>query len=461
MISIVSNVLDLIGNTPMVRVTHFDTGPCELYLKLESQNPGGSIKDRIGLSMIRAAEEAGALGPDRRDIVEATAGNTGLGLALVAAQRGYRLTLVIPDKMSQEKILHLKALGAEVVLTRSDVGKGHPAYYQDLAQAHATRTGAFYVNQFGNPNNPLAHETTTGPEIADQLGGKVDAMVCGVGSGGTLTGLSRFFARILPACEMVLADPAGSVLAGYVETGTIGNAGSWAVEGIGEDFIPPICDLSRVRRAYTISDGESLDTARSLLQKEGILAGSSSGTLLAAALRYCRDQTTPKRVATLVCDSGSKYLSKAFNDAWMAEQGLLPRKLHGDLRDLVTRRFADRAVVTIAPDDTLMVAYARMRLNDVSQLPVIEDGHVVGIVDESDLLLAAGEDDARLNRPAREVMSTRLVTVAPATPMRDLAPLFDAGLVPLVMDGDTFVGLVTRMDVLGYLRRRAKQAATA
>ena len=449
-------VLDLIGATPMVRVRNIDTGRCELFLKLESQNPGGSIKDRVGLSMIRAAEEASILTRDRRHLVEATAGNTGLGLALVSAQRNYRLTLVIPDKMSQEKILHLKALGAEIIITRSDVAKGHPAYYQDLAEAYAAKEGAFYVNQFGNPANPLAHEQSTGPEILEQMGGKLDAMVCGVGSGGTITGLSRFFQRTAPTCEMVLADPAGSVLADYVEHGTIGTAGSWVVEGIGEDFVPPICDLSRVRHAYTISDGESLDTARRLLRVEGILAGSSTGTLVAAALRYCRDQTVPKRVVTLVCDSGSKYLSKAFNDAWMADEGLLPRPPTGDLRDLVIRRFADRAVVSVAPDETLAIAYSRMRLHDVSQLPVIQDGRIVGIVDESDLLLAVTAEDTRLTTAVREVMSTRLTTVAPATPLRELLPIFAAGLVPIVMDNATFVGLVTRMDVLAYLRRRSK-----
>ncbi len=221
-----TNVIDLIGNTPIVQLAGFDTGPCELFLKLESQNPGGSIKDRIGLAMISAAEREGRLGPHQRHIVEAPAGNTGLGLALVSAQKGYRLTLVIPDKMSQEKVFHLMALGAEVVMTRSDVEKGHPDYYQDLAERIARTEQAFYVNQFGNPANPLAHETTTGPEIHRQLDGRLDAMVCGVGSGGTITGLSRFFARTLPDCEMVLADPEGSVLAGFVADGGIGSCPS-------------------------------------------------------------------------------------------------------------------------------------------------------------------------------------------------------------------------------------------
>src|SRR5687768_15186306 len=249
-------LIELIGNTPLVRVSCFDTAGSELWLKLESNIPGGSIKDRIGLSMITAAEQDGRLQPGGH-IIEATAGNTGLGLALVAALRGYRLTLVVPDKMSQEKVTHLKALGAEVLWTRSDVGKGHPAYYQDMAQRIAGETGAFYVNQFENPANPLAHERTTAPEIWEQTGHRLDAVVCGVGSGGTITGMSRYFGAVAPDVEIVLADPKGSVLAGYVATGTVAEVGSWLVEGIGEDFVPPICDLSRVRRAYTIDDAEA------------------------------------------------------------------------------------------------------------------------------------------------------------------------------------------------------------
>ena len=222
-------VLKLIGNTPLVELTRLDTGRCRLFVKLESQNPGGSIKDRIALAMINAAEQDGRLKPGGT-VVEATAGNTGLGLALVARAKGYRVLLVIPDKMSSEKVLHLKALGAEIRMTRSDVNKGHAEYYQDMAAALAANIpGAFYANQFGNPANPMAHERTTGPEIWEQMQHRVDAVVCGVGSGGTLTGLSHYFARVSPTTEMVLADPVGSVLAGYVETGKIGTAGSWVV----------------------------------------------------------------------------------------------------------------------------------------------------------------------------------------------------------------------------------------
>src|SRR5688572_4228390 len=279
----VRSVLAMIGNTPMIEATKLDAGLSRLFLKLENQNPAGSIKDRIGLSMIEAAERDGRIKPGST-IVEATAGNTGLGLALVAGQKGYRLLLVIPDKMSQEKVQHVRALGAEVRMTRSDVGKGHPDYYQDVAGRLAREIqGAWYADQFGNPANPKAHETTTGPEIFAQMNHDVDAVVCGVGSGGTITGLANYFARVSPKTKIILADPEGSILVHYVKTGEIKPVGSWTVEGIGEDFIPPVCDLSRVSEAYAIPDAEAYSTARTVLRREGILVGSSSGTLIAAA----------------------------------------------------------------------------------------------------------------------------------------------------------------------------------
>ncbi len=314
-------VLNLIGNTPMVKITRMDTGKCNLFIKLESSNPGGSIKDRIGLSMINEAERTGIIGPGSV-MVEATAGNTGLGLALVASAKGYPLVLVIPDKMSREKILQLKAMGASVIITRSDINAGHPEYYQDMARRIAQETpNAFFVNQFENPANPFAHETTTGPEIFRQTNGKVDAVVCGIGSSGTLTGLTQYFRKVKPDIEMIIADPAGSVIRDFVLTGSFGEAGSWLVEGIGEDFIPPVADFSMVRNAYTISDGESFTTARRLLRKEGILAGSSSGTLLAAALQYCREQKRAKNVVTFVCDTGNKYLTKMYDNDWLLKNG--------------------------------------------------------------------------------------------------------------------------------------------
>lgn len=451
-----SNTLDLIGNTPIVELTHLDTGPCHLFVKLENQNPGGSIKDRIGISMIEAAEQEGKLKPGGT-IIEATAGNTGLGLALVAANRGYRLILVIPDKMAQEKVFHLKALGAEVHMTRSDVGKGHPEYYQDMAERLAREDpGAYYVNQFTNPANPRAHEQTTGPEIWQQMHHDLSAIVCGVGSGGTITGLGRYFGHVAPHVEMILADPQGSILAPYVETGELLEAGSWAVEGIGEDFIPPLADLSLVSRAITISDAESFTTARLLLRREGIIGGSSSGTLVAAALRYCRSQAVPKRVVTFICDSGNKYLSKMYNDFWMIDQGFIQREQHGDLRDLITRRHSEGATLTVGPEDTLLTAYNRMRLSDVSQLPVLINDQVVGIIDESDILLAIYSQHGQFSDLVRSAMSAKLETLSVNAPLSALLPIFDQDKVAIVMD-DTFLGLITRIDMLNYLRRRTKQ----
>ncbi|PTT29528.1 cystathionine beta-synthase [Pseudomonas sp. HMWF021] len=447
-------VLGLIGNTPLVQVTRFDTGLCTLFLKLESQNPCGSIKDRIGLAMIDAAERDGRLQPDGT-IVEATAGNTGLGLALVGRAKGYRVVLVVPDKMSTEKVLHLKAMGAEVHITRSDVGKGHPEYYQDVAARLAKDIpGAFFADQFNNPANPLAHECSTAPEIWAQTEHDLDAIVVGVGSAGTLTGLSRFFKRVQPDLEMVLADPVGSVMAQYSRDGTMPTPGSWAVEGIGEDFIPSITDLTSVRHAYSISDEESFDHARQLLKAEGILGGSSTGTLLAAALRYCREQTEPKRVVSFVCDTGTRYLSKVYNDQWMTDQGLLQRKGYGDLRDLIARRFEDGRVISVGPDDTLLTAFQRMRLADVSQLPVLVEGkQLVGVIDESDILLAVHEDAARFSQSVSSVMTDKLQTLAPGANLAELEAVLSRGLVAIIADASGFHGLITRTDMLNQLRR--------
>jgi cystathionine beta-synthase len=446
-------VLDQIGNTPLVRISRLDTGPCELFLKLESQNPGGSIKDRIGVSMIEAAERDGRLQPGGT-VIEATAGNTGLGLALVARAKGYRVVLVVPDKMSTEKVLHLKALGAQVQITRSDVGKGHPAYYQDIAARLARETpGSFFADQFNNPANPLAHELTTGPEIWRQTGHDLDAIVVGVGSGGTIAGLTRFFSRAEPTVEFVLADPVGSILRDQVLTGKHGAPGSWAVEGIGEDFIPAIADFSAVKHAYSIPDEESFATARELLKAEGILGGSSTGTLLAAALRFCREQKQRKRVVSFVCDTGTRYLSKVYNDAWMIDEGLLRQRSYGDLRDLIARRAEEGGVVSVGPQDTLLTAFQRMRLADVQQLPVLEGGKLVGVIDESDLLMRMQQDGNRYGDTVATAMSTKLQTLAPDSSIEELRGVLDSGLVAIVADAAGFHGLITRFDLLNHLRK--------
>ena len=451
------SILELVGDTPIIRARNLDVGPCTLYLKLESQNPGGSIKDRIGLSMIEAAEKRGDIKPGDT-LVEGTAGNTGIGLALVAQRKGYKLILVVPDKMSREKIFNLKAMGAQVVLTRSDVAKGHPDYYQDMAERIARETpGAYFINQFGNPHNPAAHEFGTGPELLAQLDGKLDAIVFGCGSSGTMTGLSRFLAKESPSTELILADPVGSILEEYINRGTLSEkSASWMVEGIGEDFLPAISDFTRVKQAYAITDKESFLTARELLEKEGILGGSSTGTLLAAALKYCRAQTEPKAVLTFVCDTGNKYLSKMYNDYWMLDNGFLEREQFGDLRDLILRPFAARDTVVVGPNDLLITAWQRMKLYDVSQLPVMDGDRIVGIVDESDVLLHVYGDEARFRDPVSTAMVSKLDKVDVRAPIESLLPVFDRGHVAIVMDGEKFLGLITRIDLLNFLRRRVQ-----
>jgi cystathionine beta-synthase len=452
--TVYSNVLAMIGDTPLVEITHLDTGPCRLFVKLECLNPGGSVKDRIGLTMIEEAEKRGDLKPGDT-IIEATAGNTGIGLALVAAQKGYRLKLFIPDKMSQEKIFNLRAMGAEVVLTRSDVGKGHPEYYQDMAARVAAETGTYFINQFANPDNVKAHEEHTGPEIWEQMEHDLDAVVVGVGSSGTITGIGRYLQRVAPDVEMVLADPEGSVLADYVKTGKLGEKSNWLVEGIGEDFIPVICDLDLAKRAYTITDQESFDTARQVLREEGLLLGSSSGTLIAAALHYCREQTEPKRVVTLGADSGDKYLSKMYNNFWMLEHGFMKRESRGDLSDVIGRPHAERAAVYVSSEDTLLTAHNRLRNNGFSQLPVIDDGRFVGAVSETDILLCVADRAEAFRDAVSTAMNPgfpRLGVGAPVSAL--LARLETEPAVAVLDEKEEFIGLITRTDALNFVRRQ-------
>ena len=320
MSKVYSNILDMVGNTPLLKINNIDTGICELFVKLENLNPGGSIKDRVGLQMIEDAEKNGSLNTGGT-IVECTAGNTGLGLALAAKLKGYKLILVIPDKMSQEKVMHLEAMGVDIVFTRSDVEKGHPEHYQDLAAKIVSETpGSFFSDQFNNPSNPYIHETTTGPEIWNQMDGDIDAFVAGVGTGGTISGVGKFLKSKNPNLKLVVADPIGSVVADAVNKGSYKyENGSWLVEGIGEDHIPGNLNLDIIDEGIYVSDKKAFEMLNKLLQVEGILAGTSCGTLLEAAVEWCKAQKEPKKVVTLICDTGNKYLSKAYNKEWVEE----------------------------------------------------------------------------------------------------------------------------------------------
>ena len=443
------SILDIIGNTPMLKLSAFDTGPCELFVKLENHNPGGSIKDRIGLSIIEEAEKSGVLKPGGT-IIEATAGNTGIGLALVAAIKGYKLILVIPDKMSREKILHLEGLGAEVKITRSDVPKGHPEYYQDVARKMASKIkGSFFADQFSNPANPLAHKTSTAPEIWEQMDGKLDALVAGVGSGGTVTGLAEFFKEKNQDIQMIVADPEGSIVADAVTKGNYKyEGGSWLVEGIGEDFIPTNLNLDLVDDAVTVSDKEAFEVLQKLLREEGILAGSSTGTLISGAIKWCQKQDSHKKVVTFVCDTGNKYLSKAFSKSWLKDNQLIDEKIHGNLSDLISRR-ADRGeMISIKPGDTLMTAYNRMRASDVSQLPVLEEEKLVGIVDEEDLLLNVYKDENLFSKSIDSIMVSDLETIDVDSDENTLYKILSEGKVAIIFEGEIFLGFITKVDLI-------------
>ena len=422
---------------------------------MESGNPGGSIKDRIGLSIIEEAEASGDLQPGGT-IIEATAGNTGLGLALIAALKGYKIILVIPDKMSREKILHLEGLGAEIILTRSDVPEGHPEYYQDLARKIASETpGSFLADQFSNPANPLAHRTTTAPEIWEQMKGDVDAVVAGVGSGGTLTGLAQFFKSKNPDISMVAADPEGSVVADAILTGKYKyEGGSWLVEGVGEDFIPNNFDLSLMDDAEIVSDKEAFEVLQVLLKEEGILGGSSSGTLVAAAAKWCRKQTEPKNVVTFICDTGNKYLSKAFNKSWLHDNNLLESEKFGDLRDLISRRADQGEMITVAPSDSLLVAYNRMRASDISQLPVIKEGDLLGIIDEEDVLISVSKNQGTFSDEVERHMIQQLDVLQYNASEDELIGILSEGKVAIIYSEDTFIGFITKVDLINYYRNR-------
>jgi cystathionine beta-synthase len=448
-----SNILEMVGETPMLEVTNIDTGPCRLFLKLELMNPGGSIKDRIGISMIEQAEKRGDI-KSGDTLVEATAGNTGLGLALVAARKGYHLILVLPDKMSQEKIFNLRAMGAKVVLTRSDVGRGHPEYYQDLGRKIAEEKGAYFINQFGNPDNPLAHETGTAPEILKQMDGDLDAIVLGVGSSGTVSGIGKYLAENAPQVDMILADPVGSVLTNWINKGEMDVGGSWLVEGIGEDFVPDIANFEKVTKAYAISDAESFAAARNLLRQEGVLAGSSSGTCMAAALKYCREQTEAKRVVTFACDTGNKYLSKLFNDFWMEDQGFIERESFGDLRDLVGRPHGEQATIIVGPTDVLTTAHNRLRNAGFSQLPVMDGRRLVGIVTEDAIIQFVYGHPELMAAPVEDAMESVFIKLDKTASVNSLVAMLRVQPYAAVLDGEDFVGLITRSDVLNYLRRQ-------
>ncbi|MST32497.1 cystathionine beta-synthase [Acidimicrobiaceae bacterium USS-CC1] len=446
------SLLDLIGNTPLVRLdrTARDLS-CTLLAKLEYLNPGGSVKDRPALRMIEAAEREGLLGPGGT-IVEPTSGNTGVGLAIVAARRGYRCIFTMPDKIAEEKRALLRAYGAEVVVCPTSVPPEHPDSYYSVAERLAETTpGAFRPNQYANPHNPEAHVRTTGPEIWEQTGGRITHFVCAIGTGGTISGIGRYLKSKNPAIQVIGADPEGSVYSG-------GTGRPYLVEGIGEDFWPATYDREVADRVIMVSDRDSFLTARRVTREEGILVGGSCGTAVAAALEVGHDLGPDDVVVVLLPDSGRGYLSKVYDDGWMADHGFL-RAGGDDLAAVLGRKAVDLPpLVHVHPDETVRSAIAILKEFGVSQMPVVQAeppvalAEVVGTVSDRLLLQAALEKPETIDGPVSAVMESPLPTVGTGEPI-DLAAARLAGgaSAVLVMDEGRPVGIVTRSDLLEYL----------
>ena len=448
------SLIDLVGETPLVRLDRIGRElDCQLLAKVEQLNPGGSVKDRIALGMIEAAERDGLLKPGGT-IVEPTSGNTGVGLAIVAARKRYRCIFVMPDKMSHEKISLLRAYGAEVVVCPTAVAHEHPDSYYSVANRLASEIpGAFQPNQYANVENPRAHELSTGPEIWRQTAGRITHFVAGIGTGGTISGTGRYLKSQNPSIQIVGADPEGSVYSG-------GGGRPYLVEGVGEDFWPKTYDPSIVDRIVAVSDRDSFLTARRVTREEGILIGGSGGLAVKAALVAGAGLGPEAVVVVLIPDSGRGYLSKIYNDEWMADYGFI--RVGGDtVADILSRKSRDLpGLVHIHPDEPVRAAIALMREFDVSQVAVVKAepplafAEVAGAVRERDLLDRAFRDPSVLDRPVSEAMGPPLPGVGAGEPVDAAVDALEKGPAVLVVDAGHPVGILTRSDVLEFLSQR-------
>lgn len=448
------SVLDTIGWTPLIRLGRIGAG-CRtpIYGKAEYANPGGSVKDRIGMGIIEAAERAGDLKPGGT-IVEGTSGNTGVGLAIAAALKGYRCIFTMPDKMSQEKVRLLKAYGADVIITPTAVPPDHPENYVMKAKQIVHDTpGAVLANQFYNQENPEAHYRTTGPEIWEQTQGRVTHFVAGVGTGGTVSGVGRFLKEKNPKIVVIAGDPIGSLYTGYAETRQLGEGSPYKVEGIGGDKVPSTVWWDVVDQFQQLSDRDSFAMARRLAREEGILVGGSTGLNVGLALKLGQRLDDPEAmVVTILCDTGERYLSKLFNDEWMQENQMLD-PVRTTVEELLARRTKPGpALVSVAPAAPVRQALNLMRTWDVSQLPVLEGDTCVGRLVDGPVMAAALGQPALLDRPVREIMEEPLPVVEASMPSDRLAPLLTRdNPAALVRKDGKLIGIVSRFDILEQL----------
>ena len=454
-----ANVLETIAWTPLIRLTRVTQGiRTPVYGKAEFFNPGGSVKDRIGLPMIEEFERTGALKPGGV-IVEGTSGNTGVGLAIAAALKGYRCIFTMPDKMSQEKVRLLKAFGAEVIITPTAVPPDHPDSYTSMAKRIASETpNAVLANQFYNQSNPDAHEATTGPELWEQTEGKITHFVAGAGTGGTITGVGRYLKRMNPKVQIVGADPVGSILAEVWRSGGASKpeGAPYKVEGIGQDKVPGALDMSVIDEFQTVSDRDAFSLARRLTREEGIFVGGSAGLIAHAALNVARRINDPDAcVVTVLCDTGERYLSKLFNDEWMRENQMLDAEKM-TLGQLLAAKGGDiPALVSTAPGASVRQALGLMSLHNVSQLPVMDGANCVGSVSESVLSVRGLEDTKVLERSVSDVMDGPFPVVDTGMPVDAAVKMLGRNNpAVLVRDHGTVQGILTRSDLLQFLMAR-------
>ena len=455
-----SNILGAIGRTPLIRLNRMASGIASpIYVKLEMLNPGGSVKDRVGLAMLEAAEYAGQIKPGGT-IVEATAGNTGVGLALAAAVKGYRMIAVMPDKMSEDKISLLKAYGAEVVITATNVPPDSPESYNGVADRLAREIpGAWRPNQFANPHNPLIHSLMTGPEIWEDSQGRVEVFVAGMGTGGTISGTAKFLKQRDPAITIVGADPEGSILSGD-------SPSSYKVEGIGEDFIPKTFNRQVVDEMIRVSDKDSFNTARRLAREEGILAGGSSGTALAAALKYAQRLTQPRYIVVLLPDTGRNYLSKIFSDHWMQENGFWESRARQPLTvgDILSGKTQRQNLIAVSTRDKLSSAITLMETHNISQLPVVDGeggDNVVGSLNESSIMKVLHDGLDFYNQEVAAVMAKPLPGLDVKTDASEAYRLFLGGAAGIIVTKGperSGIGVITRSDLITIWARKETRA---